>query len=362
MRIQIISQREQVRDSPGWDAVFEFEDLLQEYLDADITVLQNKTGLAKLVAEGPLRLRRGLLKRYIAKHKVVSDPFPNTDLLLVVALTPMAIENLQSIPGWREKSGKVILYVIDSYRYEWYRYFKKTLRGVDHILTPFAEGVTAIQNLTGVPTSLLPWGADVLRNGSGGDDRRVDVMAMGRQPPDHIETIARRLGGKESGKLLFHGVIDVWHGDRRRESRELMWQMMRNSHLSLCYCPSFWCAREDMPPMITPRWVESLCAGAIPVGQRPATPLTDKMFDWEDALIDLPPDPEKAADSLLALLDNTERLRRAHARNYTNMLRKHDWRYRIKDILQIADCAPSGRLRDELAELSHKSNGTASNG
>jgi Glycosyl transferases group 1 len=359
MHVEIISQRGQMQNIPSWDAVFEFEDLMQDCLGAGIVALQNKTGLARFVAEGPLRCRRGFLKHHIARYKVVAEPLPRTDLLLVVALTPMGLENLQSIPGWREKSGKVVVYIIDSYRHGWYKHFERTLRHVDHLLTPIAEDVEALSDLTGVPTSLLPWGSDVLRNGCGCGDRRLDVMAMGRQPPEHIETIARRLGVRESGKLLFHGVVDVWHGDRKRESRELMWQMMRASHLSLCYCPSFWCARDDIPPMVTPRWLESLCAGAIPVGKRPATPLTDRLFDWEDALIDLPPEPEKAADGLLALLDDRERLRRAHARNYANMLRRHDWRYRILTLLGLLGCSEFGRLRDDLAELAQRTDGVS---
>lgn len=354
MRMTVLSQRMQTWPHRAWDPVFDFEDLAVRHAGGQLACVRGKTGLARVLAHGPLRLRRGPLRERVAAYRPPEEDTGSADFLLAVVLTPMGLEHLQSVPGWREKAGKVAVYVIDSYHHGWYRHFARTLGRVDRIFVTIEEDVEPVARMTGVPVTLLPWGFDVVAHGWGLPERRIGLMAMGRQPPEHVLAIARRLNTRGSGRFAFHGRVDVAHGESHAESRALMYHMLRLSRLSLCYCPSFWCERGQTPPFVTPRWLESLAAGAIPVGKRPGTPLADAMFDWEDALIDLPEDPEEAADSVVALLEQEERLNRAHARNYRNMLERHDWRHRLREMLDVMGfdgAAITDEARAELGQL-----------
>jgi hypothetical protein len=80
------------------------------------------------------------------------------------------------------------------------------------------------------------------------------------------------------------------------------------------------------------QWLESLLSGCIVVGQRPDSTMARDMLDWPDATIELPQDPQSAADTVETLLNQRERLQQQRAQNISQMLRKHDWRYRIQQM------------------------------
>jgi hypothetical protein len=110
-------------------------------------------------------------------------------------------------------------------------------------------------------------------------------------------------------------------------------------------------ARPRASGFVTSRWFESLASGCVVAGKRPLGAMAQEMFDWPGSTIELPDDPQKAAETIEELAANSVLLKAVRARNVVEMCRRHDWRYRIRDIYQHFGLRLPGPLTEELAAL-----------
>jgi hypothetical protein len=88
------------------------------------------------------------------------------------------------------------------------------------------------------------------------------------------------------------------------------------------------------------------------VGERPQNEEFERLFDWPDALIDMPYDSSEI-DLIIQELDRQpERQERIRQNNVAHALLRHDWAYRWDAILKIAGLAPMPQLleRKELLQ------------
>src|SRR5262249_17268751 len=89
------------------------------------------------------------------------------------------------------------------------------------------------------------------------------------------------------------------------------------------------------------RYYEGSAAGAVMIGQVPDCRSFRERFDWPDAVIEIKPDGSDVVARLAELSAQPERLRAIGRRNAAEALRRHDWVYRWKQILETAGVAPS---------------------
>ena len=75
------------------------------------------------------------------------------------------------------------------------------------------------------------------------------------------------------------------------------------------------------------------------------------MFPWPDALIELPDDPSRAVEFITSLLSEPTFISETRTRNVAEMCRRHDWRYRIRDIYQELRLPLPDSLKLELQAL-----------
>ena len=110
-------------------------------------------------------------------------------------------------------------------------------------------------------------------------------------------------------------------------------------------------AKVNFAQEIGDRFFEGAAAGTIMIGYAPETALFRQFFDWEDAVI---PMPFHAADigRLIADLDEQpERLAQIRLNNIIQSLRKHDWVYRWKTILEVIGLPPTIEMQQREAYL-----------
>jgi len=110
------------------------------------------------------------------------------------------------------------------------------------------------------------------------------------------------------------------------------------------------------------RYFEGAASGALMVGERPDNDEFRRLFDWPDAVTQLPYDSSDI-DMLMADLDSEperrERIRRA---NVLQALTRHDWVYRWEKILSTVglEAAPGIYARKErlrkLTEIASRTN------
>ncbi len=99
------------------------------------------------------------------------------------------------------------------------------------------------------------------------------------------------------------------------------------------------------------RYFEGSAAGAVLLGQRPACESFDRLFDWHDAVIELRPDGSDCERVLTNLLRDVARCEGISHRNATESLRKHDWIYRWKTILQLLGMPQTDAMIDRERRL-----------
>ena len=99
------------------------------------------------------------------------------------------------------------------------------------------------------------------------------------------------------------------------------------------------------------RYFEGAAAGTIMIGERPANEAFAELFDWPDAVLDLPynsGDIDKVIFDLDKRPEDQERMRCA---NVANALMRHDWAYRWEEVLRAAGLAPLPALLERKARL-----------
>ena len=86
----------------------------------------------------------------------------------------------------------------------------------------------------------------------------------------------------------------------------------------------------------------------------PLGTMSEQLFCWPDALIELPDNPKDAPATILDLATNVDFLRKTRARNVIEMTRRHDWRYRICDIYEHFKLQLPPLLIEQLSSLSQR--------
>lgn len=224
-----------------------------------------------------------------------------------------------------------------------------SLRRFDRIYTPFAELIEEQVRQFGLPIAYMAIGVDAL--GFGGfvpaERRFVTVNGYGRQPAAVVTRLADRLN--RSGDGLFHFTSHVRLGEALDpvRHRDLFWQTLRHSCVTLAYSPES-CDPDGRFPcsFLGQRWYESLAAGCVVAGKRPRASEVDGQLDWPDATIELPDDPEAAVEEVLAIAADTERVDMIGRRNAIECLQRHDWRWRI---IELAKHYPSLLEEQQIA-------------
>jgi hypothetical protein len=116
---------------------------------------------------------------------------------------------------------------------------------------------------------------------------------------------------------------------------------------------------------ISTRYFEGAAGGAVMIGTAPACPEFERLFDWEDALIEIPANPENLSEILAGLSARPERLQRISTVNAVQSLRRHDWAHRWDEVLKALGLSRTKKMQqrldelDELAYLAENASGVA---
>jgi hypothetical protein len=329
--------------SAGWVAIDEFEDLFQRLCGARILCPEHRSLL-----RDPLgKVQRRLLGRF---HRLKENVERDAELLLVVARTPSDLRMLYSLTDARKRFRKIAGYVIDSYFTEG---FESSAKSYDHIFSTTQEGADFVRTKFGVSSSVLRQGFDCLAWASIDPARSIDLIGFGRQPASYHREFQRSFHVSHSNILYLHSPIGAKAGSAVWVERPMMLKLLQRSKMSLAFHllvePEE--ARPRAANFVTSRWFESLAAGCIVVGRRPPGEMAAEMFDWPNALIELPDRPSEAADFIKSLACDARFLRETRTRNVIEMCRRHDWRYRIRNIYEHFDLSLPESLKAEIVAL-----------
>ncbi len=334
------------RENPfsGWVAVDEFEDLFSSFGNSRIVTTTRRRGLQGLAGK--------VKNRLVGPYRTVTD-LENGNLLLVIARAPNDLKMLLSIQNVRKKFRYIAGYVIDSYFTE---NFPSVTTHYDHIFSTTQEGAEVVKSRFGTSSSVLPQGFDCLSWACLNDTRSIDLIGFGRQPPTYHREFQRAFHTQASPLLYLHSPIGALNGRAVWDERPMMLKLLQRSKLSLAFHLGVepQTIRPRAASFVTSRWFESLTTGCVVVGKRPLGRMSEQLFGWPDALIELPNNPDEAPAAIVDLARSIDFLRKTRARNVIEMTCRHDWRYRIRDIYEHFKLELPPALTEQLSSLIHR--------
>lgn len=281
---------------------------------------------------------------------------PECDLLFYVAMLPKHLPHLQAIRQWRERSKKVAVFLFETWssQAEANRPYYKLLDEVDHVFLFNAPSVAAVQRVTAAPCSFLPAATDCLAAAPAptSGERPIDVYGMGRNfAPVH----AQLLEMAQRGELFYQwdaGAAQLLDGYRVARFRTQ--DLFRRSRLFLAFgfdqgSKTREAAGEQAIPA---RVFEGTAGGAVMLGTAPRSPEFRELFDWPDAIFEIPAD-EYDVGTVYAGLD-PERVEQAGRRAAVESLRRHDWAHRWRSILAQLGLPEDAALHERLDRLERR--------
>ena len=101
------------------------------------------------------------------------------------------------------------------------------------------------------------------------------------------------------------------------------------------------------------RYFEGAVGGAILLGQGGANTPYEKYFDWPDAVLSTPVDGSQIAELIADLDRQPERLARIQRDSMVNILLRHDWVYRWRQVLETVELPVLHGISEREGYLKH---------
>lgn len=354
-RVVVFSQRG-LRPKVSRCSGFEFEDVLASITNAQIvSPTHNRfTPLAE-----PLVNR--LNKRFSFGSKV-DAPFgcatisAQHDVMFALFQLPSDLVALSAMRDSTKFTAKVCfieeMWAADLDRW---RGHVERLNDFDHVFLASAGTVAPLQERLNVPVSFLPFGVDSLRFGPPGlADRPIDVTNIGRRSA--ITHGALRDWTSSTDRMYYFDTFTPGYVYDFREHREVLASINKASKYIITNRgvganPE----RTNHQGELSFKFFEAVASGGIMLGEPPAIPEFEKLFDWEDAHIAVPFDCADIGEILEDLDADTTRSERARIRNIKAGYERHDAMYRVEEVFETLGIPLGEKAAARRAELQSRS-------
>lgn len=319
--------------------LFEFEDILAEVQAVDFIT-------------PPYRYSEGQKRMFFAMEKVVHSPQLARRVLLdqnslhlqrdyehffCILLNPSGSLYIDIIENLRERCQKLSCYLIEAWQkdIQFSQPTLKLLKKFDHIFIGVKNVVEGIEKITGRPCTYLPPAVDTLRffPDSFEPRRCIDLNYMGRRSEVTHNAVLKITQARDF--FYYYDSCNYLGFKDYKQHRDLFANLLKRSSYFIANRAN---ANEPEKTQgyqeIGYRFFEGAAAGTVMLGDYPKTETFDHYFDWQDAVIDLPfdsPDIERIINDLNA---QPKRLTEIRRNNVINCLKRHDWIYRWRTILE----------------------------
>ncbi|HWZ99324.1 MAG TPA: glycosyltransferase [Candidatus Dormibacteraeota bacterium] len=353
-RVLIFSQRNLIRKNPFRCAHFEFEDTISqidavELLAPPIDPFSSRQKFAKQIAyHTPIALNPGIKTGPLKRHY---------DLFLSVCGDPTDLLRINAIPGWRENCKTAVCLIDEVWvrQMSAYRNFLDMLKKFDFVILYYSQSVKHLNERIGSKCVFMPPGVDAIRFCPYPDPphRVVDIYSIGRRSEKTHRKLLKMAA--ENGIFYLHDSVAADQVLSAAEHRALFANVAKRSRYFIVN-PGL----IDRPDIrggqieIGSRYFEATASGTIMVGERPNNGEFEKLFDWPDALIDLPYDSSEIDQAIHQFEKEPEREEKSRRTSVSQSLLRHDWAYRWETILKLAGLEPAPELlqrKDHLRNL-----------
>jgi hypothetical protein len=314
---------------------YEFEDTICACDDADLVApvcvrpYRDSRRLTRYVME---RLGNG--ERFLYTEPLADRTY---ELFFAFLLRPWDLRYLRGLGGLRKRCRQAACVISEVWpnQISTLGKYRDVIQNFDCTFTSVESSVDVIANYTGRPCHYLPPGVDALRYSPMPDSppRSIGVYSMGRR----VEAEHRVMKAcADRGELFYvYDTVANFDVNDPRDHRTLVASLIKRCRYFIAYPAKFsMIAETGGLQELGPRYFEGAAGGAVLIGRAPNSPAFNSLFDWPDAVIPTSTDPNRIL-ALLAELDaQPERVQHIRRRNVVNSLRRHDWAYRWRNVLE----------------------------
>ena len=355
-RVLLVTSR-RLNTHAAWCSNFEFEDVIRSVDDVDVLEIEPaaffelRQHLARSIAcRSPYRPLADL-NPGVKSVKLQRD----YDIFIFVCMNVWELPYLNAIANWQARCKVKLCYIAELYAAQIgeLQHLLRRLEDFDHIFQPFSGSVDALNKLLNRPCHRLPHAADVLRFTPGPKTpaRVIDVLSIGRRC-EPVHQVLRRLAAAQDFFYMYDTLPSpLVRPSNPIEHREMLACAARRSRFFITYPAKFGDGEAHGQSEIGARYFEGIAAGAILLGQAPATPAFRHDFPWPDAVVQLNADGSDTAEVLAELSRRPEELTRLGVRNAVAALRRHDWAHRWSAMLETAGLTPRPALCERIHTL-----------
>ena len=271
------------------------------------------------------------------------------DMFITVCERPAELLHLQALKGWRDRCKTTVCWLPEFYAKD-IPVFKsciEVLKQFDYVIFMFVVNEPFRRIIKG-QGQYLPAGIDALRfcPYPGPPPRCIDVLSIGRRAQATHQALIRM--AREERKFYVYDTIDALRAYDLEEHRQMMANMAKRSRYFIVSPGKF-----DKPEETGGqsefgyRYFEAAAPGTIMIGMRPANNKEfDRIFNWQDAVIEVPFTSDEIGSVIRALDKEPERQMTIRRTNITQCLLNHDWVYRWESVLGLVGMQPLPMLHD----------------
>jgi hypothetical protein len=354
-RILLFSER--ALERPKWQVgQYEFEDVIDAIDDVDL-VAPGPASRPLALSLAQRAVRRAGRPDWSAIHQMERTRVAGRyDLFFAFFHYVPDIPHLRRLEGWRERCVKAVCVLAEVWSHEVRRYRRcfELLRRLefDRVYVVNARPAGEIASILGCPVEPFPYGVDALRFSPYPDppQRCIDLYQFGRRS-EITHRAALEMARRGEVFYVYDSLGNVSDVPDPQAHRELIAAHVKRSRYFFAYEPALGNPRARGEPILAPRYFEGIAGGAVLLGNAPDLPAYREAFPWPDATITIPYAAGDLSDIVAELDAQPERLARARRNNVVGTLRRHDWAYRWRRILETAGLEPTQRLTARVARL-----------
>lgn len=357
MNLFILSELSPQWTHVGWSVSYSLEETLADIFKPTFIYPEATQPYRMLREMGVTHARFDPLERHLQKVfktlfavKHLPKLGAGRNVLLVIGLTPDFLLALNTLRPILDQFDLRVAYLLDGFDPTW---MPEPAASLDHLFVISHELATSIHQLHGIHTTFLPLAIDTTQSSLGQGSRWIDILNYGRTDEAVHQCLQQHFNQQTHDRMYFHSTFAHAQVYNQREHVILMRKLLSRSKISLCFEASYTDRFQGHSPLLY-RWFEAWSAGCTVVGRKPFGLGVAELMDWENSTIPIPDDPSDWIEFFNSVLADELTLAMNARRNYQQCLLRHDWRYRIKDMLLTLNLPIPEELNSAIAQIQER--------
>ena len=330
---------------------FEFEDVICEIDSADLLAPKfdpsslRSNFATRLAFHAPVALNPGIQRISAKKHY---------DIFFTVCGHPQDLIMFNAISNVKDSCAISVCLLDELWVREirHRRHFLRILAKFDVVMLYYSQTVKPLSETIGRRCVYLPRGVDAISfcPYPNPPKRVIDVLSIGRRSEITHQTLLTLV--QEDGLFYLHDSIAGIQTLNSKEHRALFANCAKRARYFIVN-PGLIDQPEKRGDQIEigNRYFEGAASGAIMLGELPNNEVFQTLFDWPEAVAQL---PYNSSDIDLVMKDldqDSERQERIRRTGVLEALKRHDWAYRWEKILETVGLEPMQEMRERKDRL-----------